>query len=70
MSTGMSWSRWAKTLFTGNGTQPLLPYLLGAPHPSGTWLVDVQPCLRAQDMRCSIADSCATTRPCRHAHAR
>jgi len=37
------------TLFTGSGMQPLLPYLLGAPHPLGTRLTDVQPCLRAQD---------------------
>ncbi|MEK7471938.1 MAG: alanine--tRNA ligase-related protein, partial [Patescibacteria group bacterium] len=23
------------TLFTGSGMQPLIPYLLGQPHPSG-----------------------------------
>jgi alanyl-tRNA synthetase len=23
------------TLFTGSGMQPLIPYLLGAPHPAG-----------------------------------
>jgi len=30
--------------------QPLLPYLLGEPHPSGKRLVDVQNCFRAQDI--------------------
>lgn len=38
------------TLFTGSGMQPLLPYLLGQPHPSGIRLVDSQTCLRAQDI--------------------
>lgn len=38
------------TLFTGSGMQPLLPYLLGAPHPAGRRLVNSQPCLRAQDI--------------------
>ena len=38
------------TLFTGSGMQPLIPYLLGQPHPSGTRLVNSQTCLRAQDI--------------------
>jgi alanyl-tRNA synthetase len=48
------------TLFTGSGMQPLLPYLLGAPHPLGTRLTDVQPCLRAQDMD-EVGDNRHTT---------
>ena len=48
------------TLFTGSGMQPLLPYLLGADHPSGTRLGDVQPCLRAQDMN-DVGDNRHTT---------
>ncbi len=38
------------TLFTGSGMQPLVPYLLGEQHPSGTRLVDSQPVLRVQDI--------------------
>ncbi len=38
------------TLFTGSGMQPLIPYLLGAEHPSGKRLVNSQTCLRAQDI--------------------
>ena len=38
------------TLFTGSGMQPLIPYLLGEPHPAGSRLVDSQPCLRAEDI--------------------
>ena len=48
------------TLFTGSGMQPLLPYLLGADHPGGTRLGDVQPCLRAQDMN-DVGDNRHTT---------
>jgi alanyl-tRNA synthetase len=48
------------TLFTGSGMQPLLPYLLGADHPAGTRLADVQPCLRAQDMD-EVGDNRHTT---------
>src|SRR5918998_722809 len=48
------------TLFTGSGMQPLLPYLLGAEHPSGRRLGDVQPCLRAQDMN-DVGDNRHTT---------
>jgi len=38
------------TLFNGSGMQPLVPYLLGQVHPQGTRLVDVQECLRAEDL--------------------
>jgi len=38
------------TLFTGSGMQPLIPYLLGDPHPAGVRLVDSQTCLRSQDI--------------------
>jgi alanyl-tRNA synthetase len=48
------------TLFTGSVMQPLLPFLLGAPHPLGTRLTDVQPCLRAQDMD-EVGDNRHTT---------
>lgn len=37
-------------LFTIAGMQPLVPYLLGAKHPSGTRLVDSQKCLRTIDI--------------------
>ena len=48
------------TLFTGSGMQPLLPYLLGQPHPDGTRLTDSQPSLRLQDID-DIGDSRHTT---------
>lgn len=48
------------TLFTGSGMQPLLPYLLGEPHPSGIRLTDSQTCLRAQDIE-SVGDNSHTT---------
>jgi alanyl-tRNA synthetase len=38
------------TLFTGSGMQPLIPYLLGSPHPEGSRLVDCQVCFRAEDI--------------------
>ncbi len=38
------------TLFTGSGMQQIVPYLLGQPHPAGKRLVDVQRCLRAEDL--------------------
>ncbi len=38
------------TLFTTAGMQPLVPYLLGAKHPAGTRLVDVQKCVRTGDI--------------------
>jgi alanyl-tRNA synthetase len=48
------------TLFTGSGMQPLLRYLLGEPHPAGTRIGDVQPCLRAQDIN-DVGDNRHTT---------
>lgn len=38
------------SLFTTAGMQPLVPYLLGTKHPSGTRLVDVQKCVRTGDI--------------------
>lgn len=38
------------TLFTGSGMQQIVPYLLGKPHPAGKRLVNVQRCLRAEDL--------------------
>ncbi|WP_026244977.1 alanine--tRNA ligase [Alkalispirochaeta alkalica] len=37
-------------LFTTAGMHPLVPYLLGEPHPAGTRLVDVQKCIRTGDI--------------------
>ncbi len=48
------------TLFTGSGMQPLLPYLLGQPHPEGTRLTDSQPSLRLQDIE-DVGDPRHTT---------
>lgn len=48
------------TLFTGSGMQPLLPYLLGEPHPAGTRLTDSQPSLRLQDIE-DVGDPRHTT---------
>jgi len=48
------------TLFTGSGMQPMLPYLLGQPHPLGTRLVDSQKCFRAQDIE-EVGDNRHTT---------
>lgn len=38
------------TLFNTAGMQPLIPYLLGKPHPLGKRLADVQKCLRTVDI--------------------
>jgi alanyl-tRNA synthetase len=38
------------TLFISAGMHPLVPYLLGQPHPLGTRLVDVQKCVRTGDI--------------------
>ncbi|MDQ5962649.1 MAG: alanyl-tRNA synthetase [Patescibacteria group bacterium] len=38
------------TLFTGSGMQPMVPYLLGQPHPLGKRIADSQKCFRAQDI--------------------
>jgi alanyl-tRNA synthetase len=48
------------TLFTSSGMQPLVPYLLGQPHPSGTRLVDSQKSFRAQDID-EVGDNRHTT---------
>lgn len=48
------------TPFTGSGMQPLLPYLLGADHPSGSRLADSQTCLRVQDVE-EVGDNRHTT---------
>ena len=48
------------TLFTGSGMQPMIPYLLGEPHPEGNRIVDSQTCLRAQDID-DIGDNRHTT---------
>ncbi|MEK7524475.1 MAG: alanine--tRNA ligase-related protein [Patescibacteria group bacterium] len=37
-------------LFTTAGMHPLVPYLMGEPHPSGKRLVDAQKCLRTDDI--------------------
>jgi len=37
-------------LFTTAGMHPLVPYLLGAPHPSGVRLANVQKCVRTGDI--------------------
>lgn len=38
------------TLFNTAGMQPLVPFLLGEPHPRGKRLVDVQKCVRTIDI--------------------
>ncbi len=42
-------------LFNTAGMQPLIPYLLGEPHPKGKRLVDAQKCVRLTDLD-SIGD--------------
>jgi len=37
-------------LFTTAGMHPIVPYLLGQPHPQGKRLVNVQKCIRTQDI--------------------
>lgn len=48
------------TLFTGSGMQPMVPYLLGAPHPLGTRIADSQKCFRTQDIE-EVGDNRHTT---------
>ncbi len=48
------------TLFTGSGMQPIIPYLLGEPHPKGVRIADSQTCLRAQDID-DVGDNRHTT---------
>ncbi len=43
-------------LFNTAGMQPLIPYLMGEPHPFGKRLCDVQKCIRLTDLE-SIGDS-------------
>ena len=40
----------SSVLFTTAGMHPLVPFLLGAPHPAGRRLANVQPCLRTNDI--------------------
>lgn len=48
------------TLFTGSGMQPLIPYLLGQPHPMGKRLTNSQKSFRAQDIE-EVGDNRHTT---------
>lgn len=48
------------TLFTGSGMQPLVPYLLGKNHPSGSRLADSQKCFRSGDIE-EVGDNRHTT---------
>ncbi len=48
------------TLFTGSGMQPMMPYLLGQPHPLGTRLTDSQKSFRAGDIE-EVGDNRHTT---------
>lgn len=43
-------------LFTTAGMHPLVPYILGEPHPAGTRIVDFQKCIRTGDID-SVGDS-------------
>ena len=48
------------TLFTSSGMQPLVPYLLGQPHPEGNKLANSQLSFRAQDIE-EVGDNRHTT---------
>jgi alanyl-tRNA synthetase len=48
------------TLFTGSGMQPLIPYLMGEPHPKGVRLSDSQKSFRANDIE-EVGDNRHTT---------
>lgn len=48
------------TLFTGSGMQPLVPYLLGQPHPMGKRLCNSQKSFRAEDIT-EVGDNRHTT---------
>ena len=50
----------ASTLFTSSGMQPLVPYLLGEPHPAGKRLTDSQKSFRAVDIE-EVGDARHTT---------
>lgn len=43
-------------LFNTAGMQPLIPYLMGQPHPYGTRLCDYQKCIRTNDLE-SVGDT-------------
>ena len=49
-----------RVLFTTAGMHPLVPYLLGEPHPQGQRLVSVQKCLRTDDID-EVGDSVHNT---------
>src|SRR3989338_111636 len=49
-----------RVLFTTAGMQPLIPYLLGGPHPQGQRLVNIQNCFRAADID-EVGDNRHTT---------
>ena len=48
------------TLFNSSGMQPLVPYLLGEPHPLGKRLVNSQKAIRTQDIE-EVGDNRHTT---------
>jgi alanyl-tRNA synthetase len=48
------------TLFTGSGMQPMIPYLLGQPHPLGKRIADSQKCFRGVDID-EVGDNRHTT---------
>jgi alanyl-tRNA synthetase len=48
------------TLFTGSGMQPMIPYLLGEPHPLGTRIADSQKSFREVDID-EVGDNRHTT---------
>jgi alanyl-tRNA synthetase len=48
------------TLFTSSGMQPLVPYLLGQPHPEGARLANSQMSFRAEDIE-EVGDNRHTT---------
>ncbi|MBI4449717.1 alanine--tRNA ligase, partial [Candidatus Uhrbacteria bacterium] len=48
------------TLFTGSGMQPMLPYLLGEPHPLGKRIADSQKSFRSVDIE-EVGDNRHTT---------
>ncbi len=48
------------TLFVGSGMQPLVPYLLGEPHPAGNRLTNSQKSFRAEDID-EVGDNRHTT---------
>lgn len=48
------------TLFTGSGMQPMLPYLLGQPHPLGLRIADSQKAFRSGDIE-EVGDNRHTT---------